>query len=172
MAPERWTSYIGLMSNDATTNRRRMPEDLDAWNERIKTVIGGALPMTFLEVSKDRVVITMEVTSATHQPMGILHGGASVVLAESAASVGAGQNCPPGKVAVGQEINANHIRPKTSGVVTATALPIHIGRTTQVWSVEIRDEAGKLVCVSRCTLAVIPTPAGMVTPRERGLRSA
>ncbi|MEX2226344.1 MAG: hotdog fold thioesterase [Dehalococcoidia bacterium] len=120
--------------------------------------IGAALPMKSVEYSKDRVVMTMEVTSRTHQPMGILHGGASVVLAESAASTGAGLNCPPGKVAVGQEINANHIRPKRSGTLRAVAEPLHIGRTSQVWSIDIRDEDGKLVCVSRCTLAVIDAP--------------
>src|SRR6185295_15095585 len=115
-------------------------------------------PLRFKHAAKDRVVMTMEVDQRTRQPMGVLHGGASMVLAESAASTGANLACPPGMVAVGQEINANHLRPKTEGVVTATATPVHIGRTSQVWSVEIRDEAGKLVCVSRCTLAVIPTP--------------
>lgn len=139
-------------------NDRPAGNDIDAWNERMRSVIGGALPMTFVEVSRERVVMTMEVTPRTHQPMGILHGGASLVLAESAASVGAGQNCPSGKVAVGQEINANHIRSKRSGTLRAVALPLHVGRTSQVWSIEIRDEEEKLVCVSRCTLAVIDAP--------------
>ena len=154
-----------------TTTLEELSEETAVWNRGFHETIGGALPLHFEHVAADRVVMTMRVDHRTHQPMGVLHGGASLVLAESAASTGANLACPPGMVAVGQEINANHIRPKTSGVVTATALPIHIGRTTQVWSVEIRDEADKLVCVSRCTLAVIPTPNGMVTPRERGLRS-
>jgi len=137
---------------------RRIPEDVDELNARISAVIGAALPMTFEEASKERVVVTMEVTPRTHQPAGILHGGASLVLAETAASTGAGINCPTGKRPVGQEINANHIRPKRSGTLRAVAVPLHRGRTSHVWSVEIRDEDGKLVCVSRCTLAIIDAP--------------
>jgi len=135
--------------------------NLEAWNERMGRGIGAAIPMRFEEISKERVVMTMEVGPRLHQPFGILHGGASLVLAESAASSGAAVNCPPGMVAVGQEINANHIRSMRSGVLRAVAQPLHVGRTSQVWSVELRDEAGKLVCVSRCTLAVIPMPAGV-----------
>jgi uncharacterized protein (TIGR00369 family) len=132
---------------------------LDLWNERMDAVIGAGLPMRFEELSKERVVMTMDVTPRTHQPMGILHGGASVVLAESAASTGANLHCPQGKSAVGQEINANHIRPKRSGTLRAVATPLHVGRTSQVWSIDIRDEDGKLVCISRCTLAVIDSSA-------------
>jgi uncharacterized protein (TIGR00369 family) len=134
---------------------------LDDANERLAAVIGGALPLRFEEVSKDRVVMTMEVDRRVHQPMGVLHGGASLVLAEAAASTGANLACAEGMVALGQEINANHIRPKMSGVVRAVALPVHVGRTSQVWTVDIRDEAGKLVCTSRCTLSVVPLPPGM-----------
>jgi uncharacterized protein (TIGR00369 family) len=133
--------------------------DIAAWNARMAGAIGASIPMRFEEVSKERVVMTMEVTPRLHQPFGILHGGASLVLAESAASVGAGLNCAPGMVAVGQEINANHLRPKSEGAVRAVAVPLHVGRTSQVWSIEIRDDKGKLVCVSRCTLAVVPMPA-------------
>ncbi len=132
--------------------------DLRAWDARMAEVIGQAIPMRFEQISKERVVMTMEVSSRVHQPFGILHGGASLVLAESAASVGAGRNCPEGMVAVGQEINANHLRPKRDGLLRATAEPVHIGRTSQVWTIEIRDESGKLVCISRCTLAVVPMP--------------
>ena len=128
------------------------------WTERLQSVIGQAIPMRFEEVSKDRVVMSMDVNSRVHQPMGLLHGGVSVVLAESAASTGANFNCAPGMVAVGQEINANHIRSKRDGLLRAVAEPLHIGRTSQVWSIVIRDEEEKLVCVSRCTLAVIPAP--------------
>lgn len=133
-------------------------DDLRAWDMRMAEVIGQAIPMRFEQISKERVVMTMEVSSRVHQPFGILHGGASLVLAESAASVGAGRNCPAGMVAVGQEINANHLRPKRDGLLRATAEPVHIGRTSQVWTIDIRDEAGKLVCISRCTLAVVPMP--------------
>lgn len=102
--------------------------------------------------------MTMAVDSRVHQPMGLLHGGASLVLAESAASTGANVSCAEGYVALGQEINANHIRPKRDGVLCATAVPVHVGRTSQVWTVEIRDEHEKLICISRCTFAVIPAP--------------
>jgi len=145
------------------------PGEIDIWNRAFDKTIGGVLPLHFDHVAADRVVMTMEVDHRTHQPMGVLHGGASLVLAESAASTGGNLACPTGMVAVGQEINANHLRPKTDGKLTATALPLHIGRSSQVWAVEIRDEAHKLVCVSRCTLAVIPKPAGLPTPGERGL---
>jgi 1,4-dihydroxy-2-naphthoyl-CoA hydrolase len=133
---------------------------LDAWNDRIGAVIGSAIPMSFEEVTKERVVMTMRVGPHIHQPFGVLHGGASMVLAESAASIGAILNAPAGMIAVGQEINANHIRPKSGGVVRAVAEPVHVGRTTQVWTIEIRDEAEKLICISRCTLAVVPAPEG------------
>jgi 1,4-dihydroxy-2-naphthoyl-CoA hydrolase len=152
-----------------TTVLTQPADEIAVWNRAFAETIGGALPLSFEHVAVDRVVMTMRVDHRTHQPMGVLHGGASLVLAESAASTGANLACPAGMVAVGQEINANHLRPKTEGVITATAVPVHIGRSSQVWSVEIRDEAGKLVCVSRCTLAVVPTPTGMRTPRERGL---
>jgi len=132
--------------------------DVAAWNARMDRAIGATIPMRIEEVSRERVVMTMEVTPRIHQPFGILHGGASLVLAESAASIGAGLNCAPGLVAVGQEINANHVRPKSEGTVRAVAVPLHVGRTSQVWAVEIRDEAGRLICISRCTLANVPMP--------------
>ena len=135
---------------------------LDAWNERMAAAIGGSIPMRFEEVTKQRVVMTMAVGPHIHQPSGVLHGGASMVLAETAASIGGMINAPSGMIAVGQEINGNHIRPKSNGVVRAVAEPLHIGRTSQVWNVEIRDEAGKLICISRCTLAIVSSPEGFV----------
>lgn len=115
-----------------------------------------ALGMKFETFEPDLVVMTMPVTSTTKQPFGLLHGGASVALSESAASMGTWLNIDQqNQVAVGIEINANHIRSKRDGVVTATATPLHKGRTTMVWDVKIRDEEGRLVCVSRCTVAVI-----------------
>ena len=109
------------------------------------------------EISEARIVATMPVDERTHQPFGILHGGASVVLAETVASIGALSKVDFEKfVAVGQEINANHLRGISSGTVTAIATPVHVGRTSHVWSVEIRDEKGQLVCISRCTLAIVP----------------
>ena len=109
------------------------------------------------EISESRVVATMPVNERTHQPFGILHGGASVVLAETVASIGALSKVDFEKfVAVGQEINANHLRGISSGTVTAVAKPVHLGRTSHVWSIEVRDEKDQLVCISRCTLAIVP----------------
>jgi 1,4-dihydroxy-2-naphthoyl-CoA hydrolase len=117
----------------------------------------GLLEIEILEATIDRVVATMPVQPKVHQPFGLLHGGASVALAETVASLGAYLNVmDSGMGAVGLEINANHLRGKKDGIVTATATPIHKGRTTHVWQVEIKDEAGKMVCVSRCTLAIVP----------------
>ena len=136
------------------------PMTLESLNARLGSTIGQSIPMRFEEVAKERVVMTMEVDSRVHQPMGLLHGGASLVLAESAASTGANLHCAPGMVALGQEINANHIRGKRDGTLRATAEPLHVGRTSQVWSIMIRDEQERLVCVSRCTLAVVAAPQG------------
>lgn len=119
--------------------------------------MADALGITIVELTTERVVATMPVDHRTRQPYGILHGGASVALAETVASIGATMNVDRAtSVAVGLEINANHMRPKRDGVVTGTATPIHRGKSTQVWDVRIVDEEGRLVCVSRCTLAVVP----------------
>jgi uncharacterized protein (TIGR00369 family) len=137
----------------------------DAHSERQRAfatpreTLHNTLEMTTEEVSADRCIVTMPVTTRVYQPTGVLHGGASLALAETAASIGANAACPDGYVALGQEINGNHLRPKRDGTLRAVAVPVHVGRTSQVWTVEIRDEAGKLVCISRCTLAVIPAPA-------------
>lgn len=116
-----------------------------------------AIGIELLEITKEKVVATMPVHGPTRQPSGLLHGGASVVLAETVASVGSyflvkAEN----KVAVGLEINANHIRSMRDGKVKAVGTPLHLGRTTHVWEIKITDEAtGKLICVSRCTVAII-----------------
>lgn len=116
----------------------------------------GLLDIKYVEFTPDRVVMTMPVGPKTRQPAGILHGGASVVLAETAATLATAINIDPKKYhPVGMEINANHIRSKSDGVVTATATPFHKGRTTMVWDIKITDEDGKLICISRCTMAVI-----------------
>jgi uncharacterized protein (TIGR00369 family) len=99
----------------------------------------------------------MPVEPKVHQPFGLLHGGASVALAETVASTAGWMNVDQEKEGVvGLEINANHLRAKRDGVVTAIATPVHVGRRTHVWEVRITDEQGKLVCISRCTLAVVP----------------
>ena len=120
-----------------------------------ETII-GLLGIEFVEMTKDRVTATMPVNSSTHQPYGQLHGGASVVLAESVASFGT-LNLIDQKIetAVGLEINANHIRGKKDGIVTAIGTPLHRGRKTMVWDIKIVDEDEKLICVSRCTMAIV-----------------
>ena len=118
--------------------------------------LGTTLGMEVTEATATRCVATMPVEPRHHQPLGYLHGGASVALAETVASVGAYMAAPDGMTAFGQEINANHLRPKRDGTLTAVAEPVYVGRTSQVWTVRITDERDKLVCVSRCTLAVVP----------------
>lgn len=114
------------------------------------------LQINVLEATPERVTATMPVGPRVHQPFGVLHGGASVALAESVASIGASVNLDLNKqMAVGLEINANHLRTVREGLLTAVATPLHLGRSTQVWHIEICDEDEKLVCVSRCTLAVL-----------------
>jgi 1,4-dihydroxy-2-naphthoyl-CoA hydrolase len=116
----------------------------------------GHIGIEFTEIGDDWLAARMPVDYRTHQPFGRLHGGASVALAETVASVGGAMVLDPTKqVTVGMEINANHIRPAMSGHVTAVAKAESLGRTTQVWTIRITDDAGKLVCLSRITLAVI-----------------
>ena len=117
--------------------------------------LADLLGIEFESIDGERTVATMPVTPDHHQPLGYLHGGASVVLAETVASVGATAGALPEKVAFGLEINANHIRPKQSGTLRAVGERLHAGRTTQVWQIRITDEDDKLVCVSRCTLALV-----------------
>ena len=114
-----------------------------------------ALGIVLEEATPERVVATMPVDHRTRQPWGLLHGGASVALAETVASVGAALNAGEGRTVVGMEINANHIRAKREGTVRAVATPAHVGRTSSVWEIRIADEDGRLICLSRCTLAFI-----------------
>ena len=115
----------------------------------------GHLGIAFVEIGPDYLRATMPVDQRTRQLMGVLHGGASVALAETVGSFAANLCVDSEKVVcVGQEINANHLRPVASGLVTATARPVHLGSRSHVWSIEIRDERDKLVCVSRLTMAV------------------
>jgi uncharacterized protein (TIGR00369 family) len=114
------------------------------------------LGIEFKQIEKGRVVATMPVDDRTRQPFGLLHGGASVALAESVASIGAYELVNKEKeVVVGLEINANHIKAKRDGFVTATGTVLHQGQTTMVWDIKITDEQDQLISVSRCTIAVI-----------------
>lgn len=116
----------------------------------------GVLGMQLTKITPDCVIATMPVHNPTRQYFGVLHGGASVALAETVATVGTWcQIDRETQYAVGLEINANHIRSKRDGIVTATATPLHKGRTTMVWDIRITDEEGKLICVSRCTVAIV-----------------
>lgn len=120
-----------------------------------KTLV-GTLGIEILEIGNGTVKATMPVDERTRQPMGLLHGGASVALAETVASVGAYELVDKETEAVvGLEINANHIKAKRDGVVTAIGTAVHRGRTTMVWEIKIVDEQNQLICLSRCTIAVI-----------------
>jgi 1,4-dihydroxy-2-naphthoyl-CoA hydrolase len=113
------------------------------------------LGIEFLEVGDDFIKARVPVDSRTKQPYGLLHGGVSVVLAETLGSCGAASCVPEGYRAVGLDINANHLRGATEGWVTGITRPVHIGRTTQVWQIDLTNEAGELTCVSRITMAVL-----------------
>lgn len=113
------------------------------------------LGISIIEASRDRVVATMPVDDRHRQPRGYLHGGATVALAESVASIGGYLNSGPNETAFGIEINANHVRSVREGIVTAVATPLHRGKTTQVWEIRVTDDGGHLVCVSRCTVAIV-----------------
>lgn len=133
-----------------------MSTPLELMREASKGTLAEHLGIELVELTKERVVARMPVEKRVHQPFGLLHGGASVVLAETVASIGAWLNVgESGKTAVGLEINANHVRGKRDGIVTATATPLHLGRATHVWEIRLTDEAGKLVCISRCTMAIV-----------------
>ena len=124
------------------------------WSQTIMETLG----IEITEFTHERVVATMPVTTKTHQPFGIMHGGVSVVIAETVASAGSYLFIDRGhQKAVGLEVNANHISSVRDGVVKAVGIPVHIGRSTLVWDVRIYDQTEKLVCVSRCTIAVIDT---------------
>lgn len=113
------------------------------------------LGIEFLEVGDDFVRARVPVDGRTRQPYGLLHGGVSVVLAETLGSCGAAYSCPEGHRAVGLDINANHLRGTTQGWVTGITRPVHIGRSTQVWQIDLTNDAGDLTCVARITMAVL-----------------
>ena len=132
---------------------------LELLNARSRGTLMEALGIRFTELGEGVLRATMPVDPRTRQPYGLLHGGASVVLAETLGS-SAGNLCLDTReqMAVGLEINANHLRAVREGTVTGTTRPLHIGRSTQVWEIHIEDEAGRPVCISRITLAVLPQP--------------
>ena len=127
--------------------------------EELAAIHKGTAPehlgMEFLEVGDDFITGRIPVDARTRQPYGLLHGGVSVVLAETLGSCGAIYCAPEGHRVVGLDINANHLRGATSGWVTGKATPVHVGRSTQVWHIELRNDHGELTCVSRLTMAVL-----------------
>lgn len=131
-------------------------EDL---NSLSANTMGEVLNIEFIEIGDDFLKATMPVNSTTHQPYGLLHGGASAALAETVGSV-ASSLCidRDQQICVGIEINCNHVRGKKSGLVTATATALHLGSTTHVWDIKIQDERDKLICVSRLTVAILKKP--------------
>ena len=139
-----------MPSDSNAPSNKDLPDDLGG--------VAGLLDIELVEVGPERVTATMPVTPNHHQPFGVLHGGVSVVLAETVASVGGYLAAPEGHTAVGMEVNANHVRSVRTGRLSAVATPLHTGSTTHVWEVKIRHEGEKLVCVSRCTLAIVQNP--------------
>jgi 1,4-dihydroxy-2-naphthoyl-CoA hydrolase len=139
----------------------KQPIDFARINGWSRGTMMETLDIRFVDAGDDWIRGTMPVDHRTQQPFGLLHGGASVVLAETLGSTAALLTLDVEKeIAVGLDINANHLRGVRSGLVTGTAKAIHLGRTTQVWEIRIEEEAGKLVCLSRLTMAVIPAPGG------------
>lgn len=126
-------------------------------NSRHTNHIGAVLGIEFTEIGPDFIKATMPVDKRTHQPFGILHGGANVVLAETLGSVASNLVLNPEKnMGVGLEVNANHLRPVKAGFVNGICTPIHIGGKTHIWDIKIYNDKGKLSCVSRLTVAVVP----------------
>jgi 1,4-dihydroxy-2-naphthoyl-CoA hydrolase len=139
----------------------KQPLDLARINGWSRGTMMETLDIRFTDFGDDWLRGTMPVDHRTQQPFGLLHGGASVVLAETLGSSAALLTLDVEKeIAVGLDINANHIRGVRGGIVTGTARAVHLGRTTQVWEIRIEEEHGKLVCLSRLTMAVIPSPGG------------
>lgn len=131
------------------------PVSLDDIQKFSQDTMVDHLGIEFTEVGDDHLKASMPVSAKTHQPMGILHGGASVALAETLGSIAAFMAAPPGRRCVGLEVNANHLRMVRSGLVFAVARPIHIGKSTQVWDIRITDEDDNAVAISRITIAVL-----------------
>ena len=150
------------MTTDTQTSSLWRPEaTLEYMRERMRRTLAEHVGIELTEIGADFLAGTMPVDHRTCQPMRVLHGGASVVLAETLGSLAANAaNRDTTRRFVGQEINANHLRPVPEGsTVTGVARPVHIGRSSQVWNIEIRNERGQLTCVSRLTMASIALPA-------------
>ncbi len=136
--------------------------DISTLNELSRNTMAEHLNILFTEIGQNCLIATMPVGPNTHQPNGLLHGGASAALAETVGSVASTLIIDSEKqTCVGIEINCNHLRSKKTGIVKATAEPLHIGATTHIWDIKIRDEKEKLICVSRLTVAVLKKPVSL-----------
>ncbi|TCZ83626.1 hotdog fold thioesterase [Lysobacter sp. N42] len=147
-----------MTSDHASASPFRGAPSLDALNALSEGTAMQPLGIVFTEIGADFLRATMPVDARTKQPYGLLHGGASVLLAETLGSTAGNLCVPEDRICVGIEINANHLRAVRDGVVTGTARPLHVGRATQVWEIRIEDARGRLACVSRITLAVVDRP--------------
>lgn len=136
---------------------QRTPE-LAQLTAQLADTIGEVLDIRFEAFDEDSLTASMVVDRRTHQPYGLLHGGASCVLAETLGSIGSALLAGPGRIAVGIEINATHHRSATSGHVTGVAVPVHAGRTLATWDIEITDDTGRRVCTSRLTCMLRDAP--------------
>ncbi|HHF0487467.1 TPA: hotdog fold thioesterase [Vibrio antiquarius] len=132
----------------------KKPVSIEILNATSKNTLIEHLQIEYTDFTDDSLTATMPVCSFTHQPLGMLHGGASVVLAETLGSLAANFSVDEWSYCVGLDINANHVRAMRSGHVIGTAKPVHLGVSTQVWQIDITDERGRLVCTSRLTIAV------------------
>ena len=121
--------------------------------------VHGLLGVEMVELTPERVVLQVSVGPKVHQPYGILHGGVSALLAESAASIGGALNVGAEHIVVGTELNCSHLRSMSSGTLIATATPIRTGQRVHVWAIDLTDQEGRQICVARCTLQVLPAPA-------------
>lgn len=138
----------------------KKPISLQALRDTNAHTAASHLGIEITEVGDDFLRGRVPVDERTRQPFGILHGGVSVVLAETLGSIGAFYACPEGHRGVGLDINANHIRAMREGWVHGECRPVHVGRTTHVWQIDIRDEEGRMVCASRITMAIVPDKRG------------
>ncbi len=152
MQPTGPTPFTTMSSTASLWKQAISVEALQAFS--VNTAVSH-LGIEFMEVGDDFIRARVPVDARTVQPYGLLHGGVSVVLAETLGSCGAAFAVPEGYRAVGLDINANHLKGASSGWVTGTARPVHIGRTTHVWAIELHNDAGELTCVSRITMAIL-----------------
>jgi len=120
--------------------------------------VHDALGIEVIKATPEEVVVQVMVGPKVHQPYGILHGGVSALIAESAASIGGAITVGPDRIVVGTELNCSHLRSMREGLLTATARPIRTGRTVHVWAIDLTDENGRMICIARCSLAVLDTP--------------